>query len=124
MNLVDSSGWIEYLVDGPHAGVFAKPLQNLNEIIVPTICLFEVFKKVLKEKNENEALQVAALMQQAKVIDLSPTIALDAARVSLDYQIPMADSIIWATAQKFEAQLWTQDSDFKDMKNVTYLPKN
>jgi predicted nucleic acid-binding protein len=123
VNLVDSSGWLEYLSDGPNAGFFEKPLSAPDKLIVPTLCLFEVFKVVLRERGENDAIQAAALMQQGRISDLSALIALTAARLSLDRKIPMADSIIAATASFFGATVWTQDDDFKDLMGVKYIPK-
>ena len=123
MNLVDSSGWLEYLSDGPNAGFFEPPLSAPDKLIVPTLCLYEVFKIVLRERGENDAIQAAALMQQGRLIELSAPIALFAARLSLASRIPMADSIVAATGALLEAVIWTQDDDFRDLKNVKYVPK-
>ncbi len=123
MNLVDSSGWLEYLSDGPNAGFFEPPLSAPDKLIVPTLCLYEVFKVVLRERGEDQAIQAAALMQQGRLIELSSPIALFAARLSLGSKIPMADSIVAATASLFEAVIWTQDEDFKNLKNVKYVQK-
>ena len=123
MNLVDSSGWLEYLSDGPNAGFFEPPLSAPDKLIVPTLCLYEVFKVVLRERGEDHAIQAAALMHQARLIELSAPIALFAARLSLDSKIPMADSIVAATASLFEAVIWTQDEDFKNLKNIKYIQK-
>ena len=123
MNLVDSSGWLEYLTDSPYADKFAAPLQDVESLLVPTVCLYEVFKVVLRERGEEEALQVAALMQQGKVVDLNDTIALQAAKISLEKKIPMADSIIVATAEAFDAVIWTQDDDFAGLPRTRYFAK-
>ena len=123
MILIDSSGWLEFFADGPNAADFSTPLRNIKNIVVPTICLYEVFKIVLRERSEGEALQAIALMRQGKVVDLTPELALQAAVVSTDYKIPMADSIIFATAQSFQAIIWTQDEDFKGLPGVEFLPK-
>jgi len=123
VNIVDSSGWLEYLADGPNADRFAEPLGNASELLVPTIILFEVFKVVCRQRGEDSALQVVALMQQGKVIELSSSIALLAAKLSLNAKIPMADSIILATAQTNDAILWTQDNDFEGVPGVKYFPK-
>jgi predicted nucleic acid-binding protein len=120
MNIVDSSGWLEYLADGPNAGFFAKPIEGIKELLVPSISIYEVFKRVVQQKSENEALQVVALMQQGQVINLDPSIAIGAAHVSLQYQMPMADAIMLATARNHKAVLWTQDSHFKGVQNVNY----
>jgi len=123
MNVVDSSGWLEYFADGPNADFFAPAIENTAELIVPTISLYEVFKRVLQQRTENAALQAAATMQQGIVVDLGVTVALEAAKLSHSLKLPMADSIMLATAHAFEAALWTQDVDFKDMKGVRYVEK-
>jgi len=124
MNVVDSSGWLEYLVDGPKASSFEKPLEDLGDLIVPTICLFEIFKVVLRERGEDDALQAIALMKQGKVADLTAEIALEAAKISHDHKIPMADSVVLATARTYEATIWTMDSDLKKFDRVKFFQKN
>ena len=121
MNLVDSSGWLEYFADGPLAGKFSAPLQDTPSLIVPTVCLYEVFKVVLRERNEDEAFQSIALMSQANVIELSTDIAIHAAKISHSQKIPMADSIILGTAMIHDATVWTKDDDFKGMAGVKYF---
>lgn len=123
MNIIDSSGWLEYFADGPNASFFARPLQKIADLIVPTVTIYEVFKVVLRQRNESDALQVVAFMQQGPVADLTSNISILAAKASIDYRLPMADSIIWATAQVFNATLWTQDSDFEKMAGVQYIAK-
>ena len=123
MNLVDSSGWLEYLADGRNADFFNESLNDLERLIVPTICLYEVFKVILRERGENAALQATALMRQAKTVDLTPEISILAAKNSLALGIPMADSIIFTTAEQHDAVVWTQDSDFQKLENVKYVPK-
>ena len=123
MNIVDSSGWLEYFSDGPNADRFAEPLGNVSELLMPTIILYEVFKVVCRQRGEDSALQAVALMQQARVVELSSSIALLAAKLSLEVKIPMADSTILATAQTNNATLWTQDNDFEGMPGVRYFPK-
>jgi predicted nucleic acid-binding protein len=123
VNLVDSSGWLEYLADGPNASFYEKPLGVSGELIVPTLCLYEVFKVVLRERGESDAIQAAALMQQSRLAELTGDVALLAARLSLKNKIPMADSIIAATAALFKAVIWTQDEDFKALEGVKYIPK-
>ena len=120
MNIVDSSGWLEYLAAGPNAGFYAKPIEDIKQLLVPSISIYEVFKRVVQQKSENEALQVIALMQQGQVVNLDPSIAISAARVSIKYQMPMADAIILATARNHKAVLWTQDSHFEGIQNVNY----
>ncbi|HHN63976.1 MAG TPA: type II toxin-antitoxin system VapC family toxin [Nitrospirae bacterium] len=121
MNLVDSCGWLEYFADGPNADFFAKPLCNIMELIVPTICIHEVFKSVLRQKGEEIALQILAIMEQAHVIELDTQIALLSAKIGYELKIPMADSIVLATARKYNATIWTQDSDFKGLPGVKYI---
>ena len=123
MNIVDSSGWLEYFADGPNADRFAIPLGNSAELLVPSITLYEVFKIVCRQRGEDAALQAVALMQQGRVVELSSSIALLAAKLSLDVKTPMADSIILATAQIHSAVLWTQDKDFEGLSDVKYFPK-
>ena len=119
MNIVDSSGWLEYFADGPNADRFAAPLGSVAELLVPSITLYEVFKIVCRQRGEDAALQAVAMMQQGRVIELSSSIALLAAKLSLDLKIPMADSIILATAQTHDAVLWTQDDDFKGLSGAS-----
>ncbi|MBN2000804.1 type II toxin-antitoxin system VapC family toxin [candidate division KSB1 bacterium] len=123
MNLVDSSGWLEYFTDGKNSEIFSKPLNNKEELIVPSIILYEVFMVVLREKDENTALQVIATMQQCKVIELSSEIAIQAAKLSHEKNLPMADSIILATGILYDAVIWTQDADFKNISYVKYFSK-
>lgn len=123
MNLVDSSGWLEYVSDGPNASYFSKPLENAGKLIVPSICIFEVFKRITQQRDKDAALQVVAVMQQGHVIPLDEKIAIHAAQLSLDLKIPMADSIILATGQLYEVLIWTQDADFKDIPGVKFFPK-
>ncbi|MGX9728023.1 MAG: PIN domain-containing protein [Candidatus Electronema sp. VV] len=123
MNILDSSGWLEYFADGPNAEHFAVPLAHLEQLVVPTVCLYEVFKVVLRESGEDKALQAVALMRQGKVADITCEIALTAAKISHEQRLPMADSIILATAQVYEAVIWTQDAHFKGKPLVKYFAK-
>jgi predicted nucleic acid-binding protein len=120
VNVVDSSAWLEYFAGGPNASFFAAPIEQTDELVVPTLCLFEVFKRVLQQRDDNDALQAVAVMQQGTVIDLDAPLALDAARLGVEHGLPMADSVILATARRFDATLWTQDSDFKRLDDVRY----
>ncbi|MCJ7680164.1 MAG: type II toxin-antitoxin system VapC family toxin [Candidatus Aminicenantes bacterium] len=124
MNLVDSSGWLEYFTDSSAAEFYEKALKDIHTLIVPTICLYEVFKVVLREKGEQEALQAVALMKQGHVVELTDQIAIRAAQISHRQKLPMADSLIYATALLHNAVLWTQDSDFKDIDGVNYIDPN
>jgi len=124
MNIVDSSGWLEYFSKGSNAKKFLPPLKDTANLIVPVITIYEVFKVVLRERGENKALLVAAAMQRGTVCDLTSTIAMTASKLSLQHKLPMADSIILATALLHNAVLWTQDIDFKGIPNVKYFSKN
>jgi predicted nucleic acid-binding protein len=121
MNVVDSSGWLEYFADGPNAAFFGPAIHRLTELIVPTVSLYEVFKRVLQQRDESQALQAVALMEQGAVVELNATLALAAAKLSADLKLPMADSIMLATARSFGAMLWTQDGDFESMEGVRYV---
>ncbi len=121
MNIIDSSGWLEYFADGPNASFFSRPLQKTNDLIVPTITVYEVFKSILRQRSESDALQAIALMQQGSVVDLTAGISISAAKISLEQRLSMADSIILATARTYKATLWTQDSDFEKIDGVQYV---
>lgn len=123
MNLVDSSGWLEFFAGGRNASRFATPLAETSSLLVPSICIYEVCKVVLRERDERHMLQVLGQMQKAQTVDLTPSIALSASKISLSRSLPMADSIILATARTFDATVWTQDVDFKDIPGVRYFPK-
>lgn len=123
MNVVDSSGWLEYFADGPNADKFAPAIQNTRELIVPTLSIYEVFKRVLQQRGGTAALRAVALMRQGRVVDLDATLALNAAKLSVDLKLPMADSVILATARSYRATLWTQDADFEAMQGVKYFVK-
>lgn len=123
MNVVDSSGWLEYFADGPNADFFAPAIEKTNELVVPTVSIFEVFKRMRQGKGNEAALKAVSAMMQGQVIDLDSTLALSAARLSGDLHIPMADSMILATAQACEAELWTQDADLKGFEKVRYIEK-
>ena len=120
---VDSSGWLAYFADEPNAKHFVTPLNDAAALVVPTVTIVEVFKVVLRESGENDALQAAMAMQKGTMVDLSASLALAAAKLRLAHNLPMADGIILATAQEFNAILWTQDADFKNIKDVKYFPK-
>lgn len=123
MNLVDSSGWLEYLGDSKNANFFASAVEDTNSLIVSTINIYEVFKRVIQQVDESSAIQAIALMHQGLVVDIDSEIALMAGKISLEYKLPLADSMIYATAKKHDSILWTQDSDFKDLENVQFIEK-
>ena len=123
MNVVDSSGWLEYFADGPNADFFAPAVEDLENLLVPSISLLEVFKRILQQRGENEALKSVAQMRGGQVIDLDGTLALNAARISLALKLPLADSVILATARAYGATAWTQDNDFKGIEGVKYIAR-
>lgn len=123
MNLVDSSAWLEYFADAPGAKHFVHAIKNTVSLLVPSIVVYEVCKKILQEKNKQAALLAVAHMQLGLVASLDFDISLEAAKLSIQAKLPMADSIILATARKYKATLWTQDADFKNIRGVKYFPK-
>ena len=123
MNVVDSSGWIEFLGGGANADIFTNAVSDVPRLVVPTICVFEVCRWMRRELGERRALDAMALMQQGSIIDLDATLAMSAARLSLELKLPMADSIILATARANNATLWTQDDDFEGLADVKYIAK-
>jgi predicted nucleic acid-binding protein len=120
LHVVDSSGWLEYLADGSNADFFAPSIEAPDRLIVPTLSLMEVFKVVLRERGDGEALQAAALMQQGRVVDLDVAISIRAAKLGLEHRLPLADSVILATSRAYEATLWTQDVDFEGLQGIEY----
>ena len=123
MNVVDSSGWIEYFTEGPNSGFFVRPIENEEALIVPAITIYEVFKWVSRERGETQAVKAIAHMQLGEVVDLDSKLAIYAARLSLQSKLPMADSIVYAAARAHEATLWTQDDDFQGLHDVKYIAK-
>ena len=123
MNVVDSSGWLEYFADAENATFFESAIEDVDHLVVPTICLYEVFKRVCQQLGEDVALQAIAQMQQGRVVALTSALALSAAQLSLSERLPMADSVILATSRAFQAVLWTQDADFEGLEGVRYVSK-
>ena len=123
MNLVDSCGWLEYFADGPNATFFASAIEDTDTLLVPTLCILEVFKRVLQQRGEDAALQAVALMQQGQVIDLDSGTAVNAAKIGHEIKLPLADAVIVATARIHHAVIWTQDSDLKDVEGVKFVKK-
>ena len=123
MNLVDSSAWLEYFADGPNAGSFARAIEDVANLIVPSISLLEVFKRILQQRSETDALRAVAMMKQGAVVELDAELALTAAKLGSDLRLPLADSVIYATARKYAATLWTQDKDFEGLDAVRYFAK-
>jgi toxin FitB len=123
MNLVDSCGWLEYLADGSNADFFAPAIENADSLVVPTICILEVFKRIVQQRDEDSALQSVAVMNQGKVVELSTVIALRAAKLGHELKLPLADSVVLATARLHQCVLWTQDGDFKGIPNTKFIQK-
>jgi toxin FitB len=122
-NVVDSSAWLAYFADEPSAAELAPAIEDVRQLVVPAVCLLEVFKVVARQRGEGDALQAVAIMQQGEVVDLDAVLALGAARVGLDHKLPLADSIVYATARAVGGTVWTQDEDFADLPDVRYVPK-
>lgn len=122
-SVVDTSGWIEYFTDAPNADHFAVVIEQPESLLVPSLSILEVFKWVLRERGEDDALQAAAVMQQSRVVELDAALALRAAKLGVEHKLPLADSIMYATAQAHDAVLWTQDADFEALPGVRYFPK-
>lgn len=123
MNVVDSSAWLEYFGDGPNASEFAKAIEDPDDLVVPALTVFEVFKRTLQIADEAAALDAVAVMMQGRIVDLDASLAIEAAKTSIDTSLAMADSIILATARAQDAVLWTQDSHFEDLEMVEFRPK-
>jgi len=123
MNIVDSSGWLEYFADKENAAFFAPAIEDIENLLVPTICIYEVFKRLIGQRGENTALVNIGDMHQGQIIDLTAPIAIQAAKISTDLKLAMADSILLATSRANNATLWTQDADFKDIEGVEYIEK-
>ena len=123
MNVVDSSGWVEYFTKGSKAKLFIPPVRDLENLLIPSICIYEVFKRLALDTGEENALQAVGVMSYGRVIELDRKIAIDAAQLSLELKLAMADSIILATAREYDATLWTQDAHFKGMDGVKYIEK-
>jgi uncharacterized protein with PIN domain len=122
-NVVDSSAWLAYLADEPGANHFSAAIEDTGSLVVPTVCVAEVFKVIARQRGDGDALQAVALMQQARVIDLDPNLAVLAAKVSLDHKLPLADSIVYATASFVDGVVWTQDDDFDGLPDVKFYAK-
>jgi len=123
VNLVDSSGWLEYFAEGLNAGFFAPAIEKSGELIVPTIVVFEVYKRVYQQRNRHAALQAIATLRSGRIVDLTIRLAIAAAAISNSEKLPMADSIILATARGENAVLWTQDVDFEHIAGVKFRAK-
>ena len=120
MNVVDSSAWLEYFADGPNASFFAPAIQDLKNLVVPSICVVEVFRRMMQQLGLDAALRAAAAMQEGTVISLDLGLAVDAGKIGVERKLPLADSIVFATARALGATLWTQDRDFEGLEDVQY----
>ena len=118
MVVVDSSGWIEFFTDGPKADQFAPHLKDLDNVITPAVVIYEVYKKIKRERGEPVARLCVAQLEKTEVAPLTQRLALVAADLSIEYSLPMADSFILATARLHGAQLITRDTDFKGIPGV------
>lgn len=122
-NVVDTSGWIEYFFEEKNASYYAEPIEDIKKLIVPVVCLYEVFKKIYTVADETRAFQAIAQMKQGEIVEISEEIALKAALMSVKHKLPMADSLIYATGHVKQAVIWTQDIDFKGLSGVQYKEK-
>jgi predicted nucleic acid-binding protein len=120
VNVVDSSAWLEYFADGPNARFFAPAIEDLKDLVVPSICIVEVFRRMMQQLGPDAALRAAAAMQQGSVISLDLGLAIDAGKIGVERKLPLADSIVFATARALGATLWTQDGDFEGLEDVRY----
>jgi predicted nucleic acid-binding protein len=123
VNLVDSCGWLEYFADGPNAGFFAKPIEKVDKLLVPTICILEVFKRVYQQGGEGAALQATAAMSRGNVVEMDTAIAMTAAKIGVEMKMPPADSVILANARTHAATIWTQDEHFRNIAGVKFVEK-
>lgn len=123
MNVIDSSAWLSYFAGDGNSGFFAKGIEKLDKLIVPSITITEVFRHILRHSDEESALMAIAHMQEGQIVSLDSDLAISAASYGVMYQLPLADSIIYATAQKYNAVVWTQDSDFKELESVKFRAK-
>lgn len=123
MNVVDSCGWLEYFANASNADFFAPAIRDEEHLLVPTVCLYEVFKRLHQQRGKEAALEAVSRLYRGNIIELNEEIAIEAAQLSLEYRLPMADSMFLATARAHNATLWTQDEHFKDLPGVQYIEK-
>ena len=124
INIVDSSGWLEYFADGPNADFFAGPIQDTQQLVVPVASILEVFTCIARQRGEGEALQAITAMQEGTVAELTASVALESARLSLEDHLTRAESILLATTRTHRATLWTQNPNLKNLEGVRYVDKN
>lgn len=123
MNVVDSSAWLEYFADTPQAATFAPVIEDSAQLLVPVICIYEVFKWIATQRGLSAAYTSIADMYHGKLVEIDAGLALKAAEISMDSRLPLADSLILAVTRQFHATLWTQDEHFKGLDGVQYFPK-
>lgn len=121
MIVVDSSGWIEFFTDGPLADEFAPYLEDLAEVVTPTIVIFEVYRVIRRQRSEEEAIAAVAQMQKTSVVDLDQFLALSAADVSIAHRLAMADAIVYATALSGDIAMVTADAHFQGLDNARVI---
>lgn len=121
-NLVDSSAWLEYFADGPNADLFAEAIEDRERLVVPTIVLLEVFRRTLQQRDEVTAIAISAQLRSGELVDLSPSLATEAASLGVAHRLPLADSVVYATARRHSCLVWTQDADFATLPDVVYHP--
>ncbi len=124
MNVVDSSGWLEYFAEGENADFFAPAIEDTEQLVVPVICVYEVFKRILQQRGLGAAEVRIADLYKGILIDVTASLAISAATLSDRLKLPLADSLILATARAYNATLWTQDEHFKDIEGVKYIAKS
>lgn len=122
-NVVDSSAWLAYLADESGASHFSAVIEDVKSLVVPSVCILEVFKVVSRQRGDGDALQAVALMQQGQVVDLDATLAIAAAKAGTDHKLPLADSIVYATGLTVDGVVWTQDEDFDGLPDVKFFAK-
>jgi predicted nucleic acid-binding protein len=123
LNVIDSSAWLEYFANGPNAEAFKGAVEDIEHLVVPSVCVYEVFRRILKQRDERTALRRISNLLQGRVVDLDAELALTAARLGVEHGLPLADSIVYATARAHGATLWTQDSDFEGLEDVRYVAR-
>ncbi|MDR1095870.1 MAG: type II toxin-antitoxin system VapC family toxin [Spirochaetaceae bacterium] len=123
MNIIDSSFWLEYFAGTDSGNIVSETVEDTNSLIIPAITLYEVFKKLLLETTEDDALFCIAHMKQGNIINLNDELSLFASKLSIEFKLPMADSIIYATNLKYHCVLWTQDRHFSGLNFVHYFEK-
>jgi predicted nucleic acid-binding protein len=123
MNLIDSSGWIEYLLGSPRADLFAPAIEQRDTLLVPVIALYEVHKILSRKLPAEKVEQALDVMRLGRVVDLTDRRAIAAAHVAVKHRLAMADAVMYSVALEFKATFWTQDVDYDSLPSVNYFPK-